>query len=493
MTGRYTDTLIIGAGPAGLACAMELSKARKDFIVLEKSSQVGGLSKTYSFTEPDGLTFYTDNGPHRFFSRNPYLYSFIEEIIGEEWIKVRRRTRQYIDGKFYDYPLNLRQALSNMGAAKSFQMGCHYVWARLLYGVFRKPIRTFEDYAIGNFGKSLAEFNILNYTEKIWGVPANEIHPDWAAQRIMGLSVGSILSAAIRRVLHQEARTPTSLVDVFYYPSRGTGLIYESILAKIRKQGYQVHLNANTTGVEFLENGKIQVGVTLDGEQVSITCAHLVQSIPITQFVPMMKPPAPREVYDALGNLRYRNQVYLFITLNKERITDDQWIYFPSKATDIARISEMRNFSRGMSPEGKTSLFVEFFCFENDRIWNMSRDDLLSKALDLLGGRFISVSDIREVYVLKANDVYPIYDMTYREHLNTVKRHLNQFENLFYIGRPGRFRYNNQDHSLEMGIRAAQTIIDGTVFDMDTVGAEKEYYEKATAFPSASYRASRGR
>lgn len=97
-----TDTLIIGAGPAGLSCAMELSEAKKDFIVIEKSSQVGGLAKTYSFKESDGLVFYTDNGPHRFFSKNKKLYSFIEGLIGEDWIRVRRQTRQFIYGKFYD-------------------------------------------------------------------------------------------------------------------------------------------------------------------------------------------------------------------------------------------------------------------------------------------------------------------------------------------------------------------------------------------------------
>jgi UDP-galactopyranose mutase len=117
-----TDTLIIGAGPAGLAAALELSKRGKQFVVLEKEASVGGLSRTYTFRERD-LEFHTDNGPHRFFSKNPYLYEVIGALLKDDWIQVRRQTRQYIDGKFYDYPINFKQAFRNIGGRFAPQ-GC---------------------------------------------------------------------------------------------------------------------------------------------------------------------------------------------------------------------------------------------------------------------------------------------------------------------------------------------------------------------------------
>src|SRR3989344_103704 len=100
MNLRDTDILIIGAGPAGMAAAMELAKADREFVLVEKESFVGGLACTYTFCEGD-LIFRTDNGPHRFFSKNKYLYEFIEDLLKERWIQVQRQTRQYIDGKFY--------------------------------------------------------------------------------------------------------------------------------------------------------------------------------------------------------------------------------------------------------------------------------------------------------------------------------------------------------------------------------------------------------
>jgi protoporphyrinogen oxidase len=46
----------------------------------------------------------TSDGPHRFFSKNKYLYDFIADLLGEEWKQVPRLTRFFVHGKFYLYP-----------------------------------------------------------------------------------------------------------------------------------------------------------------------------------------------------------------------------------------------------------------------------------------------------------------------------------------------------------------------------------------------------
>lgn len=475
-----TDTLIIGAGPAGLACAMELSKASKDFIVVEKSSQVGGLAKTYSFKEADGSVFYTDNGPHRFFSKNQKLYSFIEGLIGEEWIKVRRQTRQFIDGKFYDYPVNPVQALLNIGPVKASRMLFDYAWAKIVYRVFGKQIRTFEDYAVANFGKSLADFNIVNYTEKIWGIPSKEIHAEWAIQRIKGLNVTSVLKNFFSKIFSKNTNgTPKSLVDEFFYPSKGTGFIYETIKNKLIKSNYIFFMETNPVSIRHKDNLIYEVFLRGEKGDFIVECNNLVESVPITEFVSILEPSASNDIKDSVSKLRHRSQVYLFITLNKESLTQDQWVYFPRQENKIARVSEMKNFSKEMSPVGKTSLFIEFFCFENDEMWNKTKEEIFQIALsELSSAGFFEKSDVRNYYLIKQKNVYPVYDLDYQKYLNIVKKYLDGFSNLYYIGRPGRFRYNNQDHSLEMGMLAAKSIIDNVRYDMDSVGEEKEYYEK---------------
>jgi len=473
------NILIIGAGPAGMSAAMELCRAGKDFLVVERSDRVGGLAKTYIIKE-GGLEFRTDNGPHRFFSKNKYLYDFIEELLKEKWVPVRRQSRQFIGGKFYDYPINAKQALKNIGPKKSIKILLDYLAAQVKYRILGKKIENFEDYIIVNFGRTLGEFNMINYTEKIWGIPAKKIHPDWARQRIKGLSLFSVLKDITCKTFPKKSSdTPKTLVDAFYFPEYGTGLIYETIKKQIEGNGYHIH--TDTYPIKITHDGKkiISCNLTNEGRERVVALDHLIESIPLVEFLNLLSPSPPRKIMDSMKSLRHRDQVYLFITLDKEYVTHDQWIYFPDKNIPFGRVSEMRNFSKKMSPEGKTSLFVEFFCFKGDHIWNLSKEQLFELSLpyfETMG--FFNRNEVRNYYLFKQEGVYPIYDLQYKKYLSVVKEYLDGFENLYYIGRPGRFKYNNQDHSLEMGILAARSIIEGSRYNIEDIASGSEYFEK---------------
>lgn len=230
---------------------------------------------------------------------------------------------------------------------------------------------------------------------------------------------------------------------------------------------------------EILHNGKRITKVRLSNGRVFDDPQALVSSVPINVFCGLLKPRVPKNVIDAVQSLRFRSQVYLFLTINKPSVSKDSWIYFPDKAVPFARFAEMKNFSEKMAPEGKTSLFIEFFCWEGDKVWNMGKEELLESSvphLERLG--FLKRDEILDSYHIKAANNYPVYDIGYEQRLQAVKEYLDTFENLLYIGRPGRFRYTNQDHSLEMGILAARTIMEGKKYDFDEVGAENEYFER---------------
>jgi protoporphyrinogen oxidase len=478
--------LILGAGPAGLACAMELSRKGIHSTIVERDHQIGGLAKTLRIAEGDDV-FLTDIGPHRFFSKNKYLYDFIEDLLHEEWRKVPRLTRQFIDGKFFDYPVNVKQVVRNLGLWKSCRIGVDYFLARIVYGLFRRPMRTFEDYVVANFGRTLAEFSMINYTEKIWGIPVADIHPDWARQRISGLNLWSVFKNAVGFGRKQgKARgggSPKSLVDEFYYPQFGTGRIYEEIGKHLQTEGTTILCDSEPVVVRHDGTRITEVDVkTADGVQ-TVRPERVVESVPITRFLELLDPPPPTEVQAAAKALKWRAQVYLFLTLDKDSVTKDNWIYFPSKDIPFGRTSEMKNFSADMCPPGKTSFFVEFFAFESDPIWSMSKEQLLELVLPYFESwGFFTRAEIRDCYLLKRSHVYPVYDSHYRERLDVIKGWLDRLENLIYVGRPGRFKYTNQDHSLEMGIVASRMILEGRKYDMEPIGAENEYFEKGVIY-----------
>ena len=465
--------LILGAGPAGLACAMELSKANLKSTIIEKEDSVGGLAKTLTFKEGK-QTFRTDIGPHRFFSKNKYLYEFIEDLLGRDWIKVKRQTRQLIAGKFYDYPIKATQAFGNVGVKRAAIMGFSYFKGYIIYKVLGKKIENFEDHTIANFGRALGEFNMLNYTEKVWGIPCNKIHPDWANQRIKGLN---LVSAILNTVFKKKG--PKTLIDTFYYPKFGTGTIYETISKRILKKGSKIFTNSTPIKINHKENRITTIDVKINGKTQSISPNKIVSSIPITHFVNMLSPTPPKEVINALAKMNWRAQIYLFITLNKEKVTDDNWIYFPEIEIPFGRIAEMKNFSKEMSPKNLTSLFLEFFVNEGDKMWNLSEQELFELSIkELEKLNLAKRNEVRRYYMLKRKNVYPVYDLEYKSNSKIVKDYLDKFENLYSIGRPGRFKYNNQDHSLEMGILAAKSITDNKKYDIENVGEEQEYFEK---------------
>lgn len=474
------EILIIGAGPAGLACAMELARAGEKAVLIERDDAIGGLAKTLTFREGE-LVFRTDIGPHRFFSKNEYLYAFIEDLLHEEWRSVPRQTRQYIDGKFYDYPVNAFQVLRNIGPFKALRIALDYFVARLRYGPLGKPVLTFEDHVVRNFGRSLAEFSMINYTEKIWGIPAATIHPDWAIQRISGLSLLSLFKNTL--FIPKSGSTPKSLVDEFFYPQFGTGRIYERIAERLREVGSTIHLKSQPTRVRHANGRIVEVELSLDGKPHTSRPRTVVESIPITHFLGLLDPEPPAEVLRAAAGLRWRSQVYLFLTLDKPHVTQDNWIYFPNKEIPFGRVSEMKNFSADMAPADKTSLFIEFFAFETDPIWSMSKEQVLELVLPYFEEfGFFRREEVRNAYLGRRRFVYPVYDMDYPENLEIIKRYLDGIENLHYIGRPGRFKYTNQDHSLEMGIVACRSLLDGKRYDLDSIGAESEHFEKGRIY-----------
>ncbi|MBX3463506.1 MAG: FAD-dependent oxidoreductase [Planctomycetes bacterium] len=472
--------LILGAGPAGLACAMELSRKGIRSTIVERDEQIGGLAKTLRIAEGEQV-FLTDIGPHRFFSKNKYLYDFIEDLLHEEWRKVPRLTRQFIDGKFYNYPVNPTQVFKNLGPWKSLRIGVDYFLARLRYGLLRKPMRTFEDYVVANFGRTLAEFSMINYTEKIWGIPARDIHPDWARQRISGLNLWSVLMNALK--FGKRKGGPKSLVDEFYYPQFGTGRIYEEIGRHLRAEGSTIATGSEPVAVRHDGQRIVEVDVrTPEGVQ-TLRPERVVESVPITRFLDLLDPPPPPEVLAAARQLKWRAQVYLFLTLDKERVTSDNWIYFPSKDIPFGRTSEMKNFSADMCPPGKTSFFVEFFAFETDAIWSMTKEQVLDLVMPYFEAwGFFTRQEVRGCHLMKRSHVYPVYDSEYRRRLDVVKAWLDRLQNLIYVGRPGRFKYTNQDHSLEMGIVASRIILEGRQYDMEPIGAENEYFEKGVIY-----------
>ena len=463
------DLVIIGAGPAGLTAAYELSNNDKKIIIIEKKSQVGGLAETKVFGN-----YRYDIGPHRFFTKNKEVYELFLKILRDDAVEVNRTTRIMFKNKFFNYPLTPLNALFGLGVAESIVSGFSYIFARLKSYLKISKISNFEDWVVDRFGRKLFNNFFKNYTEKVWGIDCKDIGSDWAAQRIKGLS----LSTAIKFALFPNSKKrPKTLVDKFYYPRLGAGMLWEKFEDYVKGQDVEVVKNKKVTGVNNNgDNFKITIEDDL-GNQTSIDTKNVFFSNPLLEFIDIYDADIPESVITAAKSLNYRNHISVHITID-EKLFDDNWIYIHSPDLDMARISDFTNFSEDMSEEGKYPLTLEYFCFEEDEIWNKNNSDIIDFALKELKSIFDEEFNVVHSEVSRNAKAYPVIKTGYQEHIDVIKNWLAGLHNITAVGRSGMFKYNNQDHAMATGLYAARTLLGHGNFDPWEVNVDGEYHEE---------------
>jgi len=458
--------IIIGAGPAGLTAAYEFIKLGTQPIVIEKADKVGGISRTESYKG-----YYFDMGGHRFFSKIEKINRLWQEMLREDLINVSRISRIYYKGHFFNYPLEISNALFNLGIIESLLIPLSYIKAQIQ--PYPKE-ETFEQWVSNRFGRRLYEKFFKTYTEKVWGIPCGEIRADWASQRIKGLS---LMAALINSLLDiQKAKT---LINEFHYPLKGPGMMWKRFNEYVEERGGQVLLNWEVTGLRH-ENGSIvSIEYMNDDKIKELAVSHVVSSIPLPALVSTLKPGPPEKVTSAAASLSYRAFIIVVLIVDKKDIFPDQWIYIHSSDVRVGRIQNFKNWSVAMVPDpDKTSIGMEYFCNEGDEIWGMSDEDLAEIAsgeLSHIG--LVEKNDILDSYVVRQPNAYPVYDEGYKENLGVIKEYLAGISNLHTIGRGGTHRYNNMDHSMLTGILAVQNY-SGAQHDLWNVNEEEEYLEE---------------
>lgn len=465
-------SLIIGAGPAGLTTAYELSKLGKSSVILEADNQVGGISRTVNY---QGYRF--DIGGHRFFSKVPYINQLWHEILGEDFLVRPRLSRIHYRGYFYDYPLKALNALAGLGPIEALLVCLSYSKSKLFP---HREENNFEQWVTNRFGHRLYNIFFKNYTEKVWGIPCNEISADWAAQRIKNLS----LSTAVKNALFGEGKSNgnliTTLIDEFFYPRLGPGMMWEHCENSLMENG---NPTIRHTRVEQVchKNGRVEYVVARNGstEMTEYRSDHFVSTMPLRELIHSLSPAPPDEVLAAANKLRYRDYLTVVLIVNREKVFPDNWIYIHTPEVKMGRIQNYKNWSPEMVPDSSTSsLGLEYFLWDTDEEWTWSDERLIEFGVrECVQLGLIEASEVLDGTVVRMKKAYPIYDRDYRETLSTIRQYIETFSNLQTIGRNGLHRYNNQDHSMLTGVYAARNIT-GETNDVWSVNTEMEYHEE---------------
>lgn len=514
--------VIIGAGPAGLTAAYELLK-RTDVkpIIIEKSQDIGGISKTVNYKGNR-----IDIGGHRFFSKsdrvmewwlnimplqtsdtNPFNISYqnqrrsiqakaapAEPANPDRVMLIRKRlSRIYFLRKFFDYPVSLSlDTLRKLGIIKTLSILFSYLYIQVFP---RRKEKNLEDFMVNRFGLALYKLFFRDYTEKVWGVPCHKIPAEWGAQRIKGVSIRSAIEHALKRLksgnntysdLHQQ-RTETSLIEQFLYPKYGPGQLWEEValqivyMGGIIYRGYQVQQIYSTagmvTGVKAIQHDKLH-SVTLHAD-------YFFSTMPVKELITAMGHIVPLNVRELADGLQYRDFITVGLLLKSDALQKlkDNWIYIQEATVRVGRLQFFNNWSPHMVADPTTTwIGMEFFCSTTDNFWKCSDQEITRQAIAEL--EKIGLADAGEVLdstVIRMEKTYPSYFGSY-DRFNEIREYTDSFQNLFLVGRNGMHKYNNSDHSMLTAMVAVDNICEGITEKANiwAVNTEQEYHE-ATA------------
>lgn len=530
--------VIIGAGPAGLTAAYELlDKTDVQPVIFEATDAIGGISKTVNH---NGNRI--DIGGHRFFSKSDRVMEWWQNILPLQGSPARddlilgrkvptvevskkkevasmeiitgaapdpekddqvmlnrsRLSRIFYTRKFFDYPVALNlKTISNLGLKNTLKIGLSYLKSTL------KPIHpeeSLEDFFINRFGRELYLTFFKDYTEKVWGVPCEQINADWGAQRIKGLSIKKALTHAImvNRQNNEDLaqkEVETSLIGQFMYPKYGPGQMWEEVAQVLTRSGAIINHHHRVVGIEAEKDLVHAVLVKNEetGEQIRVEADYFFSTMPVKDLVSSFQDEIPVNVMDVAGGLMYRDFITVGLLVDSMKIRNetsqktindivpDNWIYIQERDVKLGRLQIFNNWSPYLvSDPDKIWIGLEYFCNEGDEMWNMEDVDFTSFAISELSKIDIIDEDaVKDSVVIRVPKTYPAYFGSYHR-FSEIREFTDQYKNLFLIGRNGMHRYNNMDHSMLTAMLAVENVINGvdSKDNLWSINAEEEYHEE---------------
>lgn len=440
--GRPRHVVIIGAGPAGLTAAHRLAREGVRVTILEKRAHLGGLGGTTAFEGRHGI-YRFDFGGHRFITRNAELLKLVEDLVGEDLLTASRASVIRLGGRVYDYPLAIGNLLKS--APPSLLLGAARDVSAMLLGLARAvPGEDFASWTEARFGPTLYRTFFEGYTAKLWGVPPTQLSADWAEQRISLVDLRDVL----RRLLPGAANNPRTYARSYRYPRLGFGMIFERLATAVEKLGGSIRCGVTITG--FMEaGGRITAVETADGP---VPCDAVISSMPLPEMVRMT---------GGECSLGFRGLRFFNMPMAVTNVSPWTWQYLSDPDMLATRLQEPRRRSPEMAPEGMSSLMLEIPCDPGSALWEMEDEALFARVkADLARLGIDPAKATGEYFSVRTPYAYPLLTVGYEKQQQAAIRHLARFANLYQCGRQATFRYVFTDTAMEMGLMAAEGLLE---------------------------------
>lgn len=429
--------VIVGAGVAGLSAAYKLLENGHEVVVLEKESEIGGLSKSFHYGN-----FIFDIGPHRFFTDRKGVYQFIRFVLEPDCAVIDRISSVYLLSKYYLWPLRL-DVLMKLPLS---------ILLEVSLDLFLKPKYEGQDFksaVISRYGKTLYNLIFKDYTKKFCCIPCEELHPNWIKVSLDKAIIDKRIKIDSLLDLIKMIRNSINFRMKFLYPKGGCGRFAQNLGQMISEKRGRIVTDIDDISINF-EDYKI-TSLRYKGESSeTIEFDHLIYTAPIARLAQQLNLGVP--------DLEYLNSIIYNIEINRQLNNMYQWVYYGNSDLIFVRISFPRNFDRNNVPVGRDSLCAEVTCQKDSLLWNNPESIKEQLIEDLIKIKLCQRKDIDNIHIEKIANTYPLYKLNYLQELENTKRKLSKFHNLTCLGRTGSFWYNNMDESIQMALEIADNM-----------------------------------
>ncbi len=423
---------ILGGGPAGLAVAYYAHQAGIPFVLYERSESVGGLCRTFRLGEHG-----YDSGAHRFHDIYPAITRDVRRLL--ELHPVTAPSRICSSGQFLQFPPTPLNLLFSSSPAE---------WARIGIGLWRGRRRqgggsSFQDFAVSRFGERLARRFLLDYSAKVWGLPADQLSVDVATRRLNGLNLRTLVSELIA-----PRKRAGNLDGHFLYPKNGFGEIATTLAAALPPDS--VKTGQEVTRIECQDAAVRRIHFA--SVPPADVPGRMVSTLPLNLLIEFLGDAVSETVREAARALRFRHVRLIFLRLGKPRVSNNASIYFPDPKMCVSRVCEPKNRSAALAPAQETSLAVEVPCCEGEELYVLPNEELKERVVSEVSVTgLIRPSEVLDWAHHFLENAYPIYSLHYRQHQKVVLDGLACLTNLTTLGRNGKFFYSHFHDQLNMG------------------------------------------